>query len=154
MPHIFSRPLFSRKRSGITEEIIHGAYLFVEEGVGTHGDNFPVVASTLFTMLQLAALEIDCAETDVLAAVTARRGKSATYFSVVKKMADSMGVEESELVCERSPGRDAAGVSRMSRFYNPYALLHVFMVGVCKRDGDGCRQSEGDSDDRCGHGVG
>lgn len=132
MTHIFSNPLFYKKRSGITEEIIHGVYYFYESGQPAYGENFPVISSTLFNLLKFIALEIDVSFPGVMAAMAARPGKDSRYFDIVKDMADLYQVKESDLICSRYRSENS---EELSRFYNPYALQHVIVVGACKQNG-------------------
>jgi L-asparaginase II len=133
MTHVFSKPLIYLKRAGITEEIIHGAYYFHEKDVGIYGDNFPVISSALFNPLHFLALEVDLKNFNLLAALAATPGKGEGYFDIVKGFATANNVQEDELICgrQRPPEGDSL---EQSRFYNPYALHHVLLVAICKRD--------------------
>lgn len=135
MPHVFSRPLLYKKRTGITEEIIHGVYYFLENGSEPMGDDFPVVSAELFYLLHFLALEIDLTDPLLIAALETVNSGGEKLLSAVSDLASALGVCESELVCKRyrMPGDKHAGQS--SRFLNPHSLIHVALLGACKQQG-------------------
>ena len=131
--HVFSNPLLIRKRAGITEEIVHGMYYFDEPSVGSFGENFPVISSQLFMPLYLLALEFEIKDPEVLLFMAASSGKPHENNDLIERFAKSNDVFENELVCKREKA-NGNNVQSLSRFNNLYALHHVFLVAVCKRD--------------------
>lgn len=139
MPHVFSRPLFYKKRSGITEEIVHGTFLLSEEA-GKYGDDFPVISSDLFNLLQLVGVEIDVPGREFADALSVRPEPTSEYYEAVFRLASSCEVLESELVCKRFrlEGSETLFIngsrkSGFSRFLNPYAVFHILIVAACKQ---------------------
>jgi hypothetical protein len=138
MSHLFSNPLFSRKRSGITEEIVHGTFFCQDGNEVAGGENFPVITSGLLLAQKIQALETNPEDLKKLAALAAGKGLPYGYFDALKIFAEQIGIGESDLICPRSSHpRDVADKDQMlqSRFFHGGALAHVLMVHASNTHG-------------------
>ena len=138
-----AKPIFSFKRKGVTEVVVHGVLEFKQQGVplrSEHASTVVVTRSLLKPWQALAAGGFDRSRSFWAMGFASHSGQTH-HLEQLKELVSFTGAEESNLVCPRTFPLDANEAASMrssgiqaSRLHHPCAGKHLLLLAAAARD--------------------
>lgn len=138
-----AKPIFSFKRKGVTEVVVHGVLEFKQQGVqlrSEHASTVIVTRSLLKPWQALAAGGFDRSQSFWAMGFASHSGQTH-HLEQLRQLVSFTGAEESNLVCPRTFPLDANEAASMrssgvqaSRLHHPCAGKHLLLLAAAARD--------------------